>query len=1130
MKKARRSCRLLLLALALAAGFQAFGQEATILGTVTDPSGSVIPNATVTVVNRDTGQAHPLTTNGAGEYLAPDLINGVYNIKVEAPGFRASERNDVTLNVGDRRRTDFQLQVGNAGTVINVEADAVKVQADSNEISDVITGQQVTQLATNGRSVYSLTTLIPGASGNQVDLQAPTSVSGDNNVSFNGMRKSSTIYLVDGGEDLDRGGSGQISILPSLDAIGEFRAMTSNYSSEFGLASGATFTLVFKSGTKDFHATAWEFDRNNDFDAGNYFTNAANQKAPELRYNVYGFNAGGPIFIPKVYNRDHDKTFFFYNMEWRKLIQGQSLNQTVPLPSEYGGVFPSSTIIHAPLASELSPALLSTYNSLGITPGAPFPNNTIPAALLDPNAQVLLKAGIFSAPNSGSQFVGGANPATNVREEIVRIDHRFSDKFWIFGHYVAEQVSQGFGTPTWSGDNVPTVGSIFGNPSYSGVVHATVAISPSLINETAFNYDGNRINITPTGLYARPSGLTVPELFPGNNLDRIPGINLSGSTGTNYDVSSFPWHNKADDYQVRDDLSWTRGTHQMKIGASFALYKKIQDLFGDSQGQFNFNGSYTGNDFADYLLGYANSYTELAVQDNGHWDNKSYAAYFEDNWRVTARLTLNLGLRWDGIPHTYEESNRGSNFYPSLYNPADAAVLLPGGSAISPSSPGLGSSPNPILNGYQFYLNGIGLAGQSGIPSGLVSNHWLNFGPRVGFAYDLNGTGRTVIRGGFGSFFERVEGNDMYNAAPNVPFSSTVTLNNVSLSNPNTSLQTGQTLVAPITVSSITGLSSTDYKNPVTYQYSMGVQRQFGRNSVLAVSYVGNQGRHLNDYRETNLPNQSLLPCLNQGDPNCATQIPINTVVPYAGFNSIKLSENAETSHYNSMQVDFHTRIRKDLTLQAAYTLSRSIDPVFGTNNGDLATVSDPYNRGYDYGPSNFDRTNVGVVNFVWDIPIFSSTSNRLLKTTLGGWELSGVATMESGLPLQIVLGGAQGSNGLQNATNRPNVASSVPQPHTVYDWISPTGFSDPAYGSWGNLPKSAFRAPGRDNWDLALFKNFVFSENRGSLLQLRFESFNTFNHTQFDNVSTTFTASNFGQVTSVYDPRVFQLGAKLQF
>ncbi|MBV9265835.1 MAG: carboxypeptidase regulatory-like domain-containing protein, partial [Acidobacteriaceae bacterium] len=494
------------------------GTGGTIIGTVTDPSGAAIPNVAITVTNTDTSDARHTNTNSVGQYIVPDLPVGHYTVRAESSGFKASEQSNLTLNVGDRTRVDFPMQIGNAQESVTVQAEAIQVQSDSSEVSDLITGKQVTQLATNGRSIYSLTALMPGASGNQADFQAPTAVSGDNNVSFNGMRKSSTLYLVDGGEDLDRGGSGNISILPSIDAISEFRALTSNYSSEFGLASGATFTMVFKSGTRDLHASAWEFVRNNDFDANNFFNNKAGQPPPELRSNTYGFNVGGPVLIPKLYNKTKDKTFFFYNMEWRKLIQGQTLNTTVPLSSSYGGVFPSVQIqdpnnpcktkgvVCVPNASVLSPALQQKFLAAGLTFGKQFPNNTIPASLLDPNAQLLLKAGIFPAPTSGTQFVGGNSPKTDVREEIVRIDHRFNDKFWIFGHYVAEQVSQGFGTTQWSGVNVPTIADTFGNPAYSGVVHATYSISPTLLNETAFNYDGNRINIIPTGVVSQPSG------------------------------------------------------------------------------------------------------------------------------------------------------------------------------------------------------------------------------------------------------------------------------------------------------------------------------------------------------------------------------------------------------------------------------------------------------------------------------------------------------------------------------------------------------------------------------------------------------------------------------------------------
>src|ERR1039458_5198514 len=271
--------------------------------------------------------------------------------------------------------------------------------------------------------------------------------------------------------------------------------------------------------------------------------------------------------------------------------------------------------------------------------------------MLDPNAQALLAAGIFPANNSVNgkgqpTFQGGNNVPTHVREEIVRIDHNFNSKFSIFGHWVDEQIAQNFGTAMWSGDNVPTAANTFGNPSYSGVIHSIYTVSPTVLNEVAFNYHGNRIAILPTGVVAQPAGLSIPRLFTGPNADnRIPGIALAGATGTNYTTNWMPWNNKADDYQIRDDLSWTKGAHQLKFGASYAIYKKIQDLFANTEGGFSFNGQYTGSDFADFLLGYAQNYSEAGVRSAERWDNKSYAIYAQDNWKVSPKLTLNLGLR-----------------------------------------------------------------------------------------------------------------------------------------------------------------------------------------------------------------------------------------------------------------------------------------------------------------------------------------------------------------------------------------------------------------------------------------------------------------------------------------------------
>ena len=443
----------------------------------------------------------------------------------------------------------------------------------------------------------------------------------------------------------------------------------------------------------------------------------------------------------------------------------------------------------------------------------------------------------------------------------------------------------------------------------------------------------------------------------------------------------------------------------------------------------------------------------------------------------------------------------------------------------------MGTSPNPILAGNLFYLNGIGIAGQPGVPNGLVDNHWAAFGPRLGFAYDLTGGGKTILRGGFGTMYERIQGNDMYNAGPNVPFSTSVTFNNVLLANPNTPVGgTGATLTAPITVADITGLNKTEYKLPVSYQYSIGVQQAVGAKTVISASYVGNQNRHQNDYRETNLPDPSALPDLANNTPGI---LPYNQQVPFLGFHSIKLSETVQNSHYNSFQTEFRSQVRRDLTLQAAYTLSRAIDPATNGNGvGDLTNVSNPYSYTYDNGPSGLDRTHIFFVNFIYDLPIFRNSSNKLLKGTIGGWQVSGIVTAVSGNPINITEGGRGNniSNILPNTNNRPDLTGSIATPHAVKQWFDTSVFSDPAPGTFGNTPFNDVRGPGRQNWNLALFKSFVISESRGTRFELRAESFNTWNHTEFKDVSSTFSNNDFGHVTTAHDPREIQLGAKLIF
>jgi TonB dependent receptor len=1074
------------------------------------------------------------------------------------------------LNVNDRTRVDFVLAVGGAQEQVTVEANAIAVQADTGEQSTVITGAQIDNLATNGRSVYSLFALAPGASSIQADSIMPTAVSGDSNVSINGQRAGHNLQLLDGGENLDRGGS-SASVMPSMDAIAEFTNMTSNYSAEYGLSSAAMITTAIKSGTKQFHAEAWWNGRNDALDARNYF-NPFPAPVAVLRLNVYGFNAGGQVPLWKEH-----PTFFFYNMEWRSIIQGGLTNQTVPLASEYpdaggagtGVVVPTTlpngnpNIITVPNTVNLGANCPGGVPPAGVVPGAPFPNNTIPDCMVDPNAAAVLSAGIFPKPTSGAQFIGGNNSPTNVREEIARVDHQFSSKFSVFGHWVSEQTSQTYGTTQWSGDNVPTASDIFNNPSYSAVIHTTYVISPTLLNEASFNYNGNRINMLPQGIYTAPSDFTFNRFFTGPNPDnRIPSIDLSGSTGTNYTMNYIPWTNAANDYQLRDDVSWTRGAHQFKFGVSWALYKKVQTYFANTQGNFTFNGAFTGNDYADFVLGDANQYEEDAVQSAGHWNNVSWALYAQDNWRVTHRLTLNLGLRWDIAPHTYEANQQSANFYPGLYNPANAATFDTAGnicsSAADPGctapSPGLIASPNPILAGLQFYGNGIGIGGVGGIPKGLVNTPNKNFGPRLGFAYDLTGQGKTVVRGGFGIMFDRIQGNDMYNGATNTPFDASPTVHNVALSNPGFNVDTGNTISSadlPILPVGITGIDPANAKLPTSYQYSLGVQQAIGRSTVLSASYVGSQARHLNDYRAINLPNISDLAgptgLVATNGVSCNTQIcpgGLNTdpTLSFPGFGGIRMAEDEANSRYNALQLELRSNLARKLELQVGYTYSRAIDSTSSNGSGgDLNNVTNPYaGWKYDVGPSLFDRSNILFTSFVYQIPLFNNTDNRFLRATAGGWALSGIVTMESGAPINLGVSGENASSILTNTGNRPQVVAPINTPHTVAEWFNPASFAAPTCATgpdcYGNLGFDAIRGPGRDVWNLALFKSFVISESRGSRVEFRADAFNTWNHTQLKGdinnggISLNEGSSNFGAVTNAFDPREFQLGLKLVF
>jgi hypothetical protein len=781
-----------------------------------------------------------------------------------------------------------------------------------------------------------------------------------------------------------------------MDALAEFKVMTSNNSADFGIGSSGTVNMAIKSGTKDFHGTGYEFFRSDKVDAADFFTNKGGGHKAHLRYNNFGYNIGGPIYIPGHYNTDKRKTFFFFNEEWRRIRQGSTVYHVTPTAAERGGDFSAdSYTITVPTTSD--PAELAKFTAAGVTPGQQFSykgtKNVIPPSLIDSNAALFLGTGALPPPTSGNYFSGSASVPINVREEIIRVDHNFSDKVSLMAHFINDAVLQVTPESLWSGSTFPTVHTQFLNPGKGAVLHLTHTISPTLLNEISYNYNGNRINLTPTGIFAKPSGWSITKFFPGDALNRMPTLHLSKQINANWDAEGWPWHNAADSQQGRDDVSWMKGPHALKFGGQFMRYRKNQDIFGYTQGEYTFDGTFTGSDMADFLLGFAKSYDELDIQDRGHWRNTTLSFYFTDSWRATKRLTLNLGVRWEIIPHAYEVHDRMSDFYPSLYNPANAPIFNPDNS-LDTSGPGFTTVPGVPLSTIPFYMNGVGLAGKNGIPRGLVDNYYDTIGPRLGFAYDLTGKGKTVLRGGYGDFFERIQGNDVYNGGPNPPFSFDPSVSDVYYSNPSVSNTTGLKAAVPIFPAGFSAPAK-DYLIPTSHQWSMGLQHELMPRAVLAVMYVGNEDSHQQDFRNINMP---LLSNPLRSEVRAGT-LAANLIRPYLGFANITYEENATSSNYNSLQVNFRVDNYKGFTFQSAYTWSHSIDYMSADNS---CCISNTYDIHFDRGNSSYDRRHVLVMNYIYELPFFKNSSSAVARQALGGWQLSGVTTFEKGEPVNI--------------------------------------------------------------------------------------------------------------------------------
>ncbi len=1162
-------------------------QNSEITGTVIDKEGAAIPNAHVTATDTATGYSHSTDTNSVGLYNIPGLNVGTYDLKVTANGFQTAVQRGLQLNISQVLRSDVALSVGSVSETVTVSANALAVQADSNVVSTLISAEQISEIATQNRNFAALAAIGLGASSLMPDNNTPSSGAGGSsfNFSINGLRQSHNIWLIDGGESDDRGGAGGMQIMPSQDSISQFEVLASNYPPDYGISSGATISLGLKSGTRTFHGSLWEFNRNTVYDANYFLNKQSNQNRPGLNYNIYGFNIGGPVMIPGVYNKDRSKTFFFWNEEWRKVNQSPSpsTNNTLPAADfpvagqalQYvAPAFASNSKILVP-GTVTDPAFLAKVQSLGLTPGAPFPNNTIPAALIDPNAVAYLATGVVPKPNNpNGQAVTTAPTPLNVRDDVVRIDHRVTDKWQILGHYIHDSVTQAQGGPMlgWSGGSYNTITSTVNNPSNSAAIKLTGTISPSLLVEVSFNYDGNQIDIVNSPNSLRPSSFTAGRFF-NNTSKNLPNMQWNGQYGgTQENPASGPWHNAAQDYEPKVDVSYLNGKHSMKFGFSYNRYTKNQQLFGNPGGAYAFNNitggtyqgvTYSGDPFMDMVLGLSASFSQAQALPIRHYVNQTPSVYVNDNWKVTQRLSLQLGLRYDALPHAWERGNNLSNFDPNLYltgqAPSYIASSTPGvfTGQMDPNGPGFAT-----VNGSRFYLNGIYLAGVNGAPRGLVTNDYGTLQPRFGFSDDLFGDGKTILRGGFGTFYERMQGNDVYNAATTAPFFNNPSASSVYLTNPSTSWITGATAAQPFFAQSATTLAK-HYPAPAVAQFSLGVQREIAPSVVAVVQYVGNLAWHQNIERQINdysLNTPLAIRAWNGDSNNVSGTNSFASTSPgvaqerangdyyrfYQGWQQITQQENTTNGNYNGFQAGVRAQSWHNLSGEADYTWSHTID----LTSQDLATVSNPFNLKYDKGSGAYDRRHILSVNYVYKLPFFANPG--LTHTLLGGWEIAGTAIFQAGT---IVNNGSVTNQGTSLSvgydtiglgggyTNRPDVVKKIHYVRQQNEWFDQSAFAAPTpawAGSltqgFGNARKDVVTGPRRTNFNTSLYKAFAITER--ARFELRFESFNTFNHTEFNNIGNSFQGFNsdgsakgsFGKVTSTFDPRTLELGGKFIF
>lgn len=1095
--------RILVLTLFIALSFQRAPAQVTsgsITGQVVDSTGALVPEVTVTAIQSQTNVQWKTVTDTAGAYIFPNLPVGTFTVSAQKEGFSTERVNNIILNAGDQLRTNLTVKPGAVTDTVQVNSDEINVDTESGNVGEVVSSEAIEAMPLVTRNFIQLVELVPGVSSDIGSQEGFGSGSGLA-ASVNGVRENANNWTIDGVPNLDVY-NGNNSIVPNVDALAEFRIDRGNYTAEQGRSAGASINAIVKQGTNQFHGTWFEFMRNGDLNANNYFSNLYGSPRPNEHYNNFGYTVGGPI--------KKEKLFFFWSEEWRRIIEPTGTVTTlVPTNQELTGDFSDYSALGLP-EPMVTAALAANPLCANCVAGQPFPNDQIPSGMLDANALLLIntyypRAGTFK---DGYNFASSVPTTTTVREELIRMDYNLNDKWKAFAHYIQDQNHIASPYSLWGDNPLPNVeGTHEFEPMQSFGVNLVGTLTPNLINEVQFGiyHDIIRISEDPTISRARASGLNIPYYFPSPHLNldnRIPQLHFSHYAGVNTD---WPFLNGFFYHKWTDNLSWHRGRHNYRFGLLITQQGKNennQDYLGN--GSFTWGGSQTGNDLADMFTNFADSYQEEETNPMQHlryWDDEFYA---QDQWQVSPRLSLTLGLRYTFFSPEIDQNNLLTSFLPQLYQSALAPV-------VNPSDGTLSNIPASQMS-YGAYLptNGIIVAGvNSPYGDAVFMTPKLNLAPRVGFSYDVFGNGKTAIRGGYGMYYDRTAPYEL-NGKSNPPFNAKVTLYKVTVDNPGHSGGTSS-------YSSL-GLMALNpkYTNPDNQQWSIGLQQEVHRNTVVNLDFVRTQGTHLLYLTQLNQNGSQLEVAQGVLNPDAAR--------PYLGYGAIGQFTPEASSTYNGLQTSLREQLGNALTLNANYTYSK----VLTDAGGDANTPQDSHNLKADRGVPSFDRTQMLKANFVWTLP--SLSGNALLHTVAGGWQLSGLGSVLTGEPVEVTLASPYLNDGVSDSTPRPNLVGKAQDSKGISDWINPQAFAVPTQGTFGDAGISPVRLPRQTQLDSSLSKDFSIYERVH--MQFNLSAINVLNHTLFNGVDNGYYVGSltFGHITSATTQRVVQAGLHFSF